>query len=149
MNDMKNENTRLNELLSYCRSAQKGYETAAEQVDDPVLTALFKKYSSQHGEFAYELEQQLLIQGEDPSKAANIVAGAHRIWINIKGVLTAKNPHSIVAECLRGQRESADFYQETLDSFTFSNDIRLLLTNQMKKVTAMRDDLENRLKEHN
>ncbi|MCB0628500.1 MAG: DUF2383 domain-containing protein, partial [Lewinella sp.] len=73
---MKDETAQLNELLSYCRSAQKGYHTAADQVDDPILQSRFEKYGLQHGEFAYELEQQLLILGEQPENQANITAEA-------------------------------------------------------------------------
>lgn len=142
---MKDETTKLNELRSYCQSAQKGYDTAAEQVDDPILRALFEKYSRRHGEFAYDISQQLLVQGEDPENQPNIAAGAHRIWINIKGLLTAKNARAILRECLRGEQEAVEHYQTTLDSYPFSNNTRLLLAGQLKEIELIRADLERRI----
>lgn len=142
---MKDETSKLNELRSYCRSAEKGYNTAAEQVDDPILRALFEKYGRRHGEFAYDISQQLLVQGDKPENQTNIAAGAHRIWINIKGLLTAKNAMAILRECLRGEKEAAEHYQTTLDSYPFSNNTRLLLASQLKEIELIRDDLERRI----
>lgn len=131
---MQEEIIQLNKLLSLCRNAERGYKIAAQQANDPDLETVLNDYSKQRNEFAYELSQQILIQGENPKERSGLMAGAHRVWINIKGIISGENSKTIIEECLRGERESIKFYKEILNSTTFSNDTRMLLTYQVEEI---------------
>ncbi|PHN05050.1 ferritin-like domain-containing protein [Flavilitoribacter nigricans] len=144
---MQEEIEQLNELLQLCRSAEKGYQTAAEQVEDAQTRNTLAALSKQRNEFAYKLDQQIRIQGGEPVEEANIIASAHRIWINIRGMLPGENATAIIRECLRGEKECIEFYESTLNKTTFSNDTRLLLANQMKSIRETREKLEKLLPE--
>jgi uncharacterized protein (TIGR02284 family) len=111
-------------------------------VKDTQLKKVLTDYSRQRNEFAYELEQQIRIQGGDPQAGGDLAASAHRIWINIRGMFSGEDARAIIEECLRGEKESIDFFERILNETTFSNDTRMLLTHQLKEIKAAREKLE-------
>ncbi|PYS41357.1 MAG: hypothetical protein DMG14_07765 [Acidobacteria bacterium] len=48
----------LNDIETY-RDTEKGFQTAAEHINDPVLKKLFNEYSVQRAQFASELESEV------------------------------------------------------------------------------------------
>src|SRR5439155_22838181 len=48
----------LNDIET-CRDTEKGFQTAAEHINDPVLKKLFNEYSVQRAQFASELESEV------------------------------------------------------------------------------------------
>lgn len=139
---MQEEIAQLNALLRLCRNAEKGYKTASQQVEDQLMKSTLANYSQQRNEFAYELEQRIRIQGGDPLETSDLTAGAHRIWINIKGLFSGEDTTAIIQECLRGERESIKYYEKIMNETTFPNDVRMLLAYQVKEIRAARDKLE-------
>lgn len=139
---MKEEIAQLNALLRLCRNAEKGYKTASQQVEDSLIENTLNNYSQQRNEFAYELEQQIRIQGGEPLTSGDLTASAHRIWINIKGLLSGEDTTGIIQECLRGERESINFYEKIMNETTFPNDVRMLLAHHVKEIRAAREKLE-------
>lgn len=142
---MQEEIAQLNELLRLCRNAAKGYATAAQQVEAEPIQNTLTQYSQQRNEFAYELEQQIRIQGGDPVGTGDLTASAHRIWINIKGLISGETPNAIIQECLRGEKESIGYYEKIMNQTTFPSEVRLLLAHQVKQIKAAREKLESLL----
>lgn len=149
---MKNSNSRedeeldkLNEMLVACRNADKGYATAAQQVDDSQLKFLFESYHRQRQTFAYDLEQHIRTMGGDPKEKTSLAADAHRAWINIKGTMSGHGAEAILEECIRGEKEALEVYETALAKMPFSNDTRLLLLSQAKKIKAACESLQNHL----
>ena len=143
---MEEEISQLNELLKSSREAALGYQTASEQVDSEQLQKMLLNYGKQRQDFAYNLEQQIRILGGRPTGIkSSISAGAHRIWINLKGSV-GQEDHSILQECLRGEQEALKYYETILDETTFSNDTRLLLAHQMQKIKDANKELERMIK---
>ncbi len=48
----------INDLVETCKDGMKGYETAAESVNDPQLKSELSNFSQQRAQFASELESQ-------------------------------------------------------------------------------------------
>lgn len=144
-NMSEEELNKINEILRTCREAEKGYATAHEQVQDSNLKYLFDTYRRQRKDFVYDLEQHIRTMGEDPSKGTSVAAGAHRAWINVKGTVTGHDPKAILQECIRGEKEALEVYQNALARLTFPNDTRLLLLHQSKKVKDACENMQERL----
>lgn len=139
---MTEEINQLNELLHLCRNAEKGYQTAAQQVEDPSINTTLSNYSRQRNEFAYELEQQIRIQGGDPQPKTDLTASVHRVWINLKGILTGENAKAIIQECLRGEKEAINYYEKIMNETTFPSETRMLLAHQVKQIKAAVEKLK-------
>lgn len=139
---MQEETDQLNELLNHCRDAALGYQTASGRIKDADLQKVLAGYSDRRRDFAYKLEQQIRILGADPAPHANPVAGAHRIWINLKGAISGGQAAAVVEECLRGEKEMIKYYERILNETTFSNDTRLLLAHQLQHIKKDKEELE-------
>ena len=65
----------LNSLIETCKDGQEGFRSAAENVKNADMAALFRSYSSQRQQFAAELQTLVRGLGEGMEKSGS-VAGA-------------------------------------------------------------------------
>lgn len=105
----------INDLIEICRDGQEGFRLAAENITNPNLRATFNRYSLQRASFVGELQQELHDMGEhDPENESSTLGTLHRSWINLKAAISGKDPHSILAECERGEDAALRQYEKTL-----------------------------------
>jgi len=102
----------LNELIQTCRDAEKGFQTAFENVKNPDLKTFFRDCSVQRAQFASELESEVRQLGGTPVGSGSVSATVHRGWINIKAMIGSDE--SITAECRRGDEAAIETYQRVL-----------------------------------
>ncbi len=107
----------LKSLIETCKDGQEGFRTAAEGIEgDERLTSFLHSCSEQRGRFVAELEEEMRKLGDFSTESSSIASSIHRGWINLKGALTGKNSHSILAECERGEDSALKEYQKALDA---------------------------------
>ena len=104
----------LNELLETVRDGENGFRTAANGVDDAELKRLFLSLSTQRGEFAAELESEILRLGKEPAERGHIAGAMHRGWMDIKAAVTGKDEGAIVSEAERGEDYAVKSFREAL-----------------------------------
>lgn len=121
----------LNELITTCRNGQKGYETAAEGVEDSELKALFQRFSEQRRGFAEDLAA---LRGEAEADDGGSAAGAlHRGWIDIKSAIAGNDVERVLAECERGEEHALENYEEALEK-DLPEDISSVVRTQLGEV---------------
>lgn len=106
----------LKSLIETCRDGQEGFRSAAESLkhDERLRTFLFS-CADQRARFAKELEAESQKLGEPyHSRNGSISGSLHRGWIHLKGTLSSNDPHSILAECERGEDSAVKEYKEAL-----------------------------------
>jgi len=128
----------LNDLIETCRDGQNGFSTAASDVKDSSLKALFNRYSAQRAEFAAELEALVSGLGGEPEASGSMAGAAHRGWINVKSAVTGKDVGSIVAEAERGEDAAKAAYQEALQEY-MPAEIRAVIQKQYSAVMEAHD----------
>ncbi len=96
------------------KDGEHGFRTAADGVEDPELKRLFLSFSAQRGEFASEIEAELVRLGKDPADHGHLAAALHRGWINVKAVVTGKDEGQIVSEAERGEDVAVKNFREAL-----------------------------------
>ncbi|OWP62601.1 hypothetical protein CDA63_13245 [Hymenobacter amundsenii] len=102
----------LNELIETLKDGQKGYAEAMTDVEDADLKQTFKKYAAQRAEYITELEDQMMKLNLKPEEESSITGTVHRAFINLKGLITGKDRHSILAECERGEDYAKAAYEK-------------------------------------
>jgi uncharacterized protein (TIGR02284 family) len=108
-------NSTLNELIETCIDGQRGFQAAAEAVDDPELKSELMRYSEQRGDFAAELQRLVGGTGEEPKHSGSLAGDLHRGWMNLRTALTSQDEHAILAECERGEDSAVESYRDALD----------------------------------
>jgi len=147
--DAKAAQSELNDLIATLKEGQKGYAEAMTDVEDTDLKDLFKEYAAQRSQYITELEDQMykLDLKPDTNEGNNTIAGTvHRAFINLKGAVTGKDRHSILAECERGEDHAKAAYEDAKKIQDLPSDLKIIIDKQAdgilkahNKIRDMRD----------
>jgi uncharacterized protein (TIGR02284 family) len=132
----------LNNLIETCRDGQKGFESAAEGVSDPSIKSAFHQYAKQRSQFAAELQSEVRMLGGDPETTGSVAGTLHRGWINIKAAMTAKDEHSILEECERGEDSAKKNYAQALEA-SLPPKVQNLVNRQYHDVIVAHDTIRS------
>ncbi|MGA0558201.1 ferritin-like domain-containing protein [Larkinella sp. VNQ87] len=127
---------RLNTLLTRTRDGERGYQEAAENVNDTELKSLFLAQSRQRAEYALELDREIRALGGNPETTTSLAADLHRAWINIKTTFTGNDDKAVVEECKRGDGQALEDYQEILRNTSLMASTRELLLRQKERIES-------------
>lgn len=138
----------LNGLIETLRDGEQGFRTAADGVEDPELKRLFLSLSAQRGEFAGQLEPELLRLGKEPSEHGHIAGALHRGWINLKAAVTGKDEGAIVSEAERGEDIAVKNYREALQKGLPAT-LQLIVERQYVQIQDAHDHVRSLERAHN
>jgi uncharacterized protein (TIGR02284 family) len=143
MADQKEIISTINNLIETLKDGQKGFEGAADAVNDPQLKSLFTEYSQQRSRFASELQTQARSAGEAEPEIGGSAAGAmHRGWINLKSVITSGDAAAILAECERGEDEAVQAFEKTMRD-DLPSPVRDIVSRQYSEIKSAHDRIKN------
>lgn len=104
----------LNALVVICRDGEKGFSSASESVADATLKSLFRDLSAQRGQFAVELENEVMRLGETPVTEGSLMGAMHRGWLNLKAAIAGNDESAVISECERGEDSAVAAYRDAL-----------------------------------
>jgi uncharacterized protein (TIGR02284 family) len=129
-------------LIETCRDGQKGFLQAAENVKDPQLRAFFNEHSLERGQFAGDLENEVIHLGKhDPEREGTASAAVHRGWIDLKAALGAGDA-AILSSVESGEDNAKKQYDEALQEKLPVN-IRGIIERQAQRVRAVHDQVRD------
>ncbi len=133
----------LNSLIETLKDGQEGFKQSAEGVDDPQLKTTFDTLSLQRSKFAGELQSEVVKLGDaDPEESSSVTGSMHRAWINIKGAVTNRDRHAILAEAERGEDSAVSAYKDAMEK-DLPAPIKEIVTRQASEVKAAHDKIRN------
>jgi uncharacterized protein (TIGR02284 family) len=132
----------LNVLLTRNKDAEKGYEKAAEDTSDKQLKQFYQDSLKQRKEFAKELKIMISGLDGDPEPDRSLIAGAHRVWVDIKEVFAQDNDLAILEECLRAEEAAREDYEEAVKHGGIAPDLKKKLSNHLKDIKMSIDQLK-------
>ncbi|QYM78017.1 PA2169 family four-helix-bundle protein [Horticoccus luteus] len=104
----------LNDLVETCNDGHHGFRTAGEDAEDQELRNLFEQFAAERQRFTGELQNRIRSLGGDPDQHGSVSGTLHRGWIDIKSAIASNEPHSVLAECERGEDAALKAYREAL-----------------------------------
>jgi uncharacterized protein (TIGR02284 family) len=132
----------LEKLVETCRDGQNGFRDAAEHVKDENLKLIFDKASLDRGQFAGELENEIIRHGKhDPEREGSATASLHRGWINLKASLGGGD-QSILSSTEAGEDIAKKQYEEALQK-NIPGDLRSIIERQAVSVRATHDKVRD------
>ena len=133
----------INNLIETLKDGEKGFQEAAEAVDDPQLKSLFTGYSEQRARFASELQTQARSVGEaEPETGGSATGAMHRGWINLKSAITSKEQSAILAECERGGDSAVQEFEKAMRN-DLSSPVRDTVSRQYSEIKNPHDRIKN------
>lgn len=134
MSYTENVASKLNELLEKNYDAEAGYKQAAEQVSNPKLKSFFQEQAQARYDFGHQLKSEIKSFGQEPDKGTSLAADVHRTWINIKSTLAGNNEEAVLEECIRGEEEFIEDYNEILNETDLPNSTEAIVREQKNQV---------------
>jgi uncharacterized protein (TIGR02284 family) len=127
----------LNDLIETLKDGKNGFETAASDVKDANVKAIFQQFAQQRSQLASELQSEVRKLGGDPEKSGSVSATMHRGWINIKSALGG-GEKSILNEAERGEDVAVKSYEKALAK-NLPGDVSSVVRRQYDQVKQAHD----------
>ena len=124
----------LQDLLEKNYDAEKGFKKAMTDAKSPSLKQFLMKQAAQRGRFANELTQELRNLNEEPKEGGSFTGDLHRAWIDIKTAVVGNEDEAVLEECIRGEKASAEEYEEKLQKYNFPPQISNILQKQSGEI---------------
>jgi len=132
----------LNDLLTKCYDAEKGYEEARILVQDPRLMVLFEDLTRQRYDFGHELKSLIERLGGKIDKGDSFAAKIHRAVMDIKSRASDNLEKKVLEEVVRGEENALNHYQEAKEKLEPGTDAHTLVSAQLRKIEEMEKRME-------
>ncbi|TAD73602.1 MAG: PA2169 family four-helix-bundle protein [Sphingomonadales bacterium] len=103
MSETSHDISTLNELIATTFDSIDGYTEAAKKSDNQRFVALFTARSTEREAVIRTLRAEVVRLGGKPEEDGTVLAGAHRMFINLKSVVTGRDDKAIIAEVEQGE----------------------------------------------
>ena len=104
----------LNGLIEICRDGARGFQMAADHVNDPALKRLFTDGACQRAVFAAELLPFAQRLGGESDADGTARGKIHRGLMMIKNAMTVDDEGQVLEEALRGEIAAVAAYAEAI-----------------------------------
>ncbi|GEO03676.1 hypothetical protein AAE02nite_13400 [Adhaeribacter aerolatus] len=138
----------VNDLVETAKAGMKGYETAAENVENPQIKAELSRLAQQRASFVSELEtnaRQYGIETRNDNTVEGVVMDAanavHRGWINLKSAISGNSTSAILNECENGDAAALKTYEEALKVQDLPMDVRSVIERQHHDILEAKNRL--------
>ncbi|WP_338792606.1 PA2169 family four-helix-bundle protein [Bernardetia sp. MNP-M8] len=132
----------LNELIEKNYDAEKGYKEAVTDVENHELKDFFTKSVQQRYEFGHELKAEIAKLGGTPEKGSSVTGTLHRIWINLKAMVTTHDVAAVINECERGEEAAIADYEKILKMDEMPMDAKTVIHKHLQQIRSSLEHLE-------
>jgi uncharacterized protein (TIGR02284 family) len=133
---------KLNALLEKNYDAEKAYNYAAENAQEPQLKAFFIERARERYDFGHALETEIRNFGQNPEKNSSLAGDAHRTWMNLKTSLSANKNDAALEEAVRGEKVAKQEYELVLKDSEIPASIANILLKQKNQIVAALNKLK-------
>jgi uncharacterized protein (TIGR02284 family) len=129
----------LNDLVTITADSAEGYKHAADDAKDPGLKSLFSDLSSQRTGMMKELQQLVSQHGGSPNTSGTWAGSAHRVFVNLKSVVTGNDRDAILREVERGESTAVAEFEKALNNKDLPAELRTRIQGFLQRFQADRD----------
>jgi len=117
MSETSHDISTLNDLIATTYDSINGYTEAAENSVSQRFAAMFTARSVEREAAVRALRTEVIRLGGKPDDNGTVLGGAHRMFMNLKSVVTGRDEKAIIAEVEQGEDHiKAKFEDAVADS---------------------------------
>lgn len=143
MTNRNHDISTLNNLIATTLDSVDGYAEAANAHETGRFTALFTQGASERRAVATRLQQHVSSLGGEPEDDGTVLAGAHRVFLNLKALVTGHDDKAIINEVEAGEDHIKGTFEDALGDMTLSPDVRALIQEAYVSVKAGHDEVRD------
>lgn len=143
MSDTSHDISTLNGLIATTIDSANGYEEAAKDSESGRFGPLFTSRASERRSVATRLQQRVSNLGGNPEDDGTVLAGAHRMFLNLKSMLTGHDDKAIINEVEAGEDHIKAKYEDALEDRDLSPAVRALIESCYVSVKEGHDEMRD------
>ena len=143
MSEASNEISALNSLIATTIDSIDGYHEAAKAKPDGRFTSIFTQNANERRNVATRLQQEVSRLGGTPEDDGTALAGAHRLFLNLKTIVTGHDDKAIVNEVEAGEDHIKAKFEDAIRDTSLSPAIRAIIESCYMSVKAGHDEIRD------
>ena len=133
----------LNGLIATTIDSVEGYREAAEDAQNPRFKTMFMDRAAERREIVATLQTQVRSLGGDPEDDGTVLAGAHRMFMGLRDLVSGNDDVALIAEVERGEDHIKAKYENALTDRDLSPSTASLIESCFKSVREGHDQMSN------
>ena len=133
---------RLQDLVKINIDSYKGFEQAAETIDNAAIADLFRAIAVKRRRHAEELRDVITISDEEAEDSGSIKGTMHRWWLSTRGTLSGGDDHAVLSEAERGEDAIKHEYENAMNTIDDTT-TRDMVGRQYAEVKSGHDQIRN------
>lgn len=129
-------------LIEINIDSSKGFETAAENIENADIAGYFRQCSARRAQFAEQLKRVVDVNNTDIPESGTAKGSLHRWWLNVRGTVQNGDEHALLAEAERGEDSIKHEYEDVLKK-TAGSPLNAVLTDQYASVKETHDTIRD------
>ena len=129
----------LNTLLSTVYDSVKGYEESSRDVDSQQVRTLFHEGAKERVEVAHMLRDAITQMGGNPTDSPSALGAAHRAFMNLREMVSAREDKAIIEEVERGEDYIKEKFEAAIGNVELSPQALTIVQQAYTKVKAGHD----------
>lgn len=105
---------RLQDLIRINIDSVKGFEQAAEAVEDQHIATTLRGIARDRRDNAARLREFVQMTNEEAEDSGSIKGTAHRWWLRARAAISGGDTHAVLSEAERGEDAMTQEYQDAL-----------------------------------
>lgn len=114
----------LNNLIATTFDSVDGYAEAAKSSEDGRFIAMFSERAVEREAVIMALRSEVERMGGDAEDDGTLMAGAHRMFVNLKSVVTGQDEKAIIDEVERGEDHIKAKFDKAMDDTELSPEVK-------------------------
>lgn len=127
----------INHLLAYLHDSHKGYKHSANIIEDDQLEKELINAAARREKMIDTLESVIANNNQKPTQHGTLSGAVHRIFVDLKSLVTGHNPSTTLREIERGENILIQEYHHTLEKISHPEMHQLL----QKQLSSIQEDL--------
>jgi uncharacterized protein (TIGR02284 family) len=132
----------LHSMLRICRDSVEGYATAARDVPDAELAAVFERYRTERVKLVSELEDRIVALRGDAHASPTLGGAVHRAWMDYRAGSDSNPSQALLAEIERGEDMAVTAIRQALKEHDIDDATRRLFEHLYELIQAAHDRIK-------
>ena len=143
MSDNSHDISTLNSLIATTIDSVDGYSEAVKDSKSARFGSLFTRRASERREIASRLQQEVNRLGGKAEDDGTVLAGAHRMFLNLKSAVTGQDDKAIINEVEAGEDHIKAKFEDAIADRELSPQVRQLIETCYVSVKAGHDEMRD------
>jgi uncharacterized protein (TIGR02284 family) len=131
----------LNALIASVIDSIDGYTEAAKNSENSRFSTMFADRAAERRQVAERLRSEVARLGGNPEDNGTALAGAHRVFVNLKAAIANRDDKAIINEVERGEDHLKSKFEDALRDNDLSPPVRVTIEDAFASVRQGHDEI--------